>query len=69
MHRSPLRNAQPASVSVCGKLLRSGQTLTVPESAVGPRERALESKGKVKIRASNEKGKLQVICTLPSAEA
>lgn len=62
--RSPLRNAQPDAVSVCGKILRNGQSITVPESAVGPRERAMESKGKVKIRTSNEKGKLQIVCTL-----
>lgn len=63
-HKSPLHNAQPRSVSVCGKLLRSGQSLTVPESAVGPRERVMETKGKIKIRPSNEKGKLQIVCTL-----
>lgn len=64
MHRSPLRNAQPESVSVCGKLLRRDQSLTVAESAIGPRERALEAKGKIKIRPSNKSGQVQIVCTL-----
>lgn len=63
-HRSPLLGAQPRSVSVCGKLLRAGQSLLVPESAVGPRERSMERKGKIRIRISNERGKLQIVCTI-----
>jgi len=64
MHRSPLLNAQADSVSVCGKFLRSGQSMTVSESAIGPRERSLETNGKIKIRPSNEKGKVQIVCAL-----
>ena len=63
-HRSPLMNAQPNSVSVLGKLLRKGQSLTVPESAIGPRERKLEARKKIKIRKSNKPGHVQVVCTL-----
>ncbi len=68
MHRSPLLNAQPSAVSVCGKLLRTGQTLTVNESAIGARERAAQAKGKVQIRNSNVKGKVQITCTLQKGE-
>lgn len=63
-HRSPLLSAQPQAVSVCGKLLRSGQSLLVPESAIGPRERSMERKGKIRFRISNEKGKIQIVCTI-----
>jgi len=62
--RSPLRGAQANAVSVCGKILTDGQTITVLESAIGPRERAHKAKGKIKIRPSNEKGKVQITCTL-----
>lgn len=63
-HRSPLLGAQPQAVSVCGKLLRAGQSLLVPESAIGPRERIMEQKGKIRIRVSNERGKWQITCTI-----
>lgn len=62
--QSPLRNAQADAVSVCGSILQNGQSKTVLESAIGPRERALEARGKIKIRKSNEKGKVQIVCTL-----
>lgn len=64
MHRSPLKNAQPNAVSVCGKLVKKGQSILVPESAVGPRERKMELGGKIKIRPSNTKGMLQIVCSL-----
>jgi hypothetical protein len=62
--RSPLRNAQPNSVSVCGKLLQTGQSIQVPEAAVGPREKRMESRKKISIRKSNKKGHVQITCTL-----
>lgn len=61
---TPLRSAQPNAVSVCGKMLTKDQTLTVAESAVGPRERKLEERGKIAIRKSNQKGMVQITCTL-----
>ena len=61
---SPLRSAQPASVSVCGKILSKGQSITVSETAIGPRERKLASRKKVSIRKSNKPGHLQITCTL-----
>ena len=61
---SPLRTSQADSVSVCGKLLKKGQALTVAESAIGPREKKLISRGKIKIRKSNKTGHVQVVCTL-----
>ena len=64
LHETPLKNAQPASVSVCGKLLTNGQTVTVLKSAIGPRERTAEARGKISIRESNKKTHVQVTCTL-----
>lgn len=64
MARSPLLSAKPKSVSVCGKILQSGQSLLVDESSVGPKERLHESRGRIRIRPSNEKGKLQITCKL-----
>ncbi len=61
---SPLRSAQANSVSVCGKILRSGQSITVPEGAVGPRERKLVSRKKISVRKSNKPGHVQIVCTL-----
>jgi hypothetical protein len=62
--RSPLAKRKASSVSVCGKLLQSGQSITVSESAVGPRERKLADKGRIRIRSSNQKGKVQILCTM-----
>lgn len=62
--RSPLRGAKADSVSACGKLLRSGQSIEVAESAIGQREKTLEARGKIKIRPSSKKGQVQVVCTL-----
>jgi len=64
MARSPLLSAKPNSLSVCGKILQSGQSILVDESAVGPKERLMESRGSLRIRPSNEKGKLQITCKL-----
>ena len=64
MKRTPLHDSQPDSVSVCGRLLRNGQTLTVPETAVGPRERKAETRRRISIRESNREGYVQITCTL-----
>lgn len=63
-HASPLRSAQADAVSVCGKILRKGQSLTVPATAIGTREKQLASRGKISIRDSNKTGHKQVVCTL-----
>jgi hypothetical protein len=68
MGNSPLRNAQASSVSVCGKMLRAGQAILVADTAIGPRERKLVETGKIRIRSSNELGKVQITCTLAVAE-
>jgi len=62
--RSPLYQHRADSIVVCGKILRAGQVLTVSESAIGPRERELAERGTLVIRASNQPGKLQVVCNL-----
>jgi hypothetical protein len=62
--KSPLRNAQPNSLSVCGRLLRSGQSATVNSAAIGKRERSLAQRGKIRIRPSNAEGKVQITCTV-----
>lgn len=62
--QSPLRSSQADSLSICGKLLRKGQSTIVPLSAIGPREKKAESRGKIKIRKSNTPGCVQVVCTL-----
>ena len=64
MRKSPLEKAKADAVSVCGKILKSGQTITVAESAIGPREQKLEARGKISIRPSNKKGHVQVTCKL-----
>ena len=61
---SPLVGAQANSVSVCGKILQSGQSIVVPESAIGPRERRAEEKGKITLRHTNTTGEVQICCTL-----
>jgi hypothetical protein len=62
--RSPLAKSRPQSLSVCGKILKSGQTMLVPSSAIGSRERKMEAKSKIVIRSSNKKGMVQVVCTV-----
>jgi len=62
--RSALRSKQAQAVSVCGRILRSKQSVTVPETAIGTRERALEKQGKIRIRQSNKPGMVQILCTL-----
>ena len=66
MRPSPLSSAQPDSVSVCGRLLRKGQAITVHETAIGPRERKMETRRRISIRPSNKEGYVQVVCTLGS---
>jgi hypothetical protein len=61
---SPLRSAQANAVSVCGKLLQKGQSITVKASAVGPREKTLQARGKIAIRKSNKDGHVQIVCLL-----
>ena len=58
---SPLRSASGESISVCGKLLRKGQTLTVPASAVGPRERTAIARKQLGERKSNKAGHVQLV--------
>ena len=62
--KSPLRSAKPNAVSVCGKILTKGQTISVPETAIGPREKQLEAQKKISIKDSNKKGQVQITCTL-----
>ena len=62
--RTPLRKKTPNSVSVCGKVLRKGQVITVPESAIGPREKKQAARGKIVIRKSNKPDCVQVRCML-----
>lgn len=64
MKRSPLHSAKPDAVSVCGKILKAGQTITVADSAIGERERKMATKGSITIRASNKKGQSQIVCTV-----
>jgi hypothetical protein len=61
---SPLYSAQPDCISVCGKMLKRGQVISVPASAIGPRERRMEAKGKILIRKPTSDGKVQIVCTL-----
>lgn len=63
-NRSPLASAKANAVSVCGKILAAGQTLTVSATAIGDREKLMEKRGRIKIRPSNEKGKVQILCML-----
>ena len=62
---SPLRTAKAHSISVCGKMLQKGQSIIVNESAIGPRELTQAQKGKIRIIKAQEKGKKQILCTLP----
>lgn len=64
MARAPLRQKKPSSVSVCGKLLKSGQTVTVPGTAIGDRERKLAERKLIRIRDSNKVGQVQIVCLL-----
>lgn len=59
--QSPLRSAQPNTLSVCGKLLRKGQAITVTESAIGPRERTMLARKQIGKRESNQSGYVQLI--------
>ena len=61
---SPLRNAQPDTLSVCGKLLRPGQVMTVPQTAIVPRETRLIKRRKIATRPANKNGMIQVVCLL-----
>jgi hypothetical protein len=61
---SPLRNAQVNSVPACGKILQKGQSITVLETAIGPREKRAAARGKLSIRKSNRPGYRQIVCTL-----
>ena len=63
-HSSPIRGAKASAVSVCGKILKNGQTVTVADAAIGPRERKMETRGRITIRPSNVKGKSQIVVTL-----
>jgi len=60
MARQDLKSRTVSSVSVCGKMLRKGQTLTVKAGAIGSRERKMETRGRIKIVASNKKGMVQI---------
>ena len=60
MPRADLDKRAASSVSVCGKMLRKGQTILVDAQAVGPRERKMESRGRIKISPSNKAGKLRI---------
>ena len=62
--KSPLLSKSATAVSACGKILQKGQSVVVKESAVGPREKLLEKKGRLRIRPSNKKGHVQLTCTL-----
>ena len=60
MARKDLKSRNVSSVSVCGKMLRLGQSITVKASAVGDRERKMESRGRIKILKSNKKDMVQI---------
>lgn len=59
--KSPLRSAQAETRSVCGKLLRQGQSVTVKESAIGPREEKMISRKQIAKRSSNKPGHVQLV--------
>jgi hypothetical protein len=61
---SGLRSKRASAVSACGKILRPGQTVSVPQTAVGPREEALVSQGKLRVRTSNRRDWVQITCLL-----
>ena len=60
MARQDLSDRKVSSMSVCGKMLRKGQTITVSESAIGERERKMERRKRIRIIKSNKKGKVQI---------
>ena len=60
--RTPLLSTKPQSLSVCSKLMRVGQIITVPAGAVGAKERRLVARGKIAVRSSNKPGHVQVTC-------
>ena len=60
MPRADLDQRKVSSVSVCGKMLRKGQTILVAESAVGARERKMADRKKIRIIKSNKPGKVQI---------
>ena len=60
MASKDLKSGKGDSVSVCGKMLRKGQSIPVSSSAVGSRERAMERRGRIKILSSNKKGMVQI---------
>ena len=62
--KSPLLSKRANAVSACGKVLQSGQSIVVKETAVSSKERLLEKKGRLRIRPSNKKGHVQLTCTL-----
>lgn len=64
MKKTPLRQASAEAVSVCGKILKKGQSITVLDSAIGEREKKMASRGRIAIRASNKKGHSQVVATI-----
>ena len=59
--KSPLRSAQVGSMSICGKLLRVGQSITVQASAIGPREQKALARQQLVKRASNKPGFVQLV--------
>ena len=61
MKPSPLKKAVASAVSVCGKILKKGQSILVPETAVGVRERTMERRGRIAVRPSNKKGHVQIV--------
>jgi hypothetical protein len=58
---SPLRSAQADTRSVCGKLLRKGQSVTVLPSALGEREKTMIARGQIYPRSSNKPGYIQLV--------
>lgn len=58
--KSPLASAQPDARSVCGKLLQKGQSVTVLETAIGPREQRALDRKQLSKRASNKPGYVQL---------
>jgi hypothetical protein len=60
MPRADLNKRSVSALSVCGKMLRKGQTVTVLEEAVGPRERKMASRGRILIRSSNQSGQVKI---------
>lgn len=59
--QSPLANAQPDTLFVCGRLLSRGQSITVAESALAPKDLALVAKGKLVKRKAAKPGHVQIV--------